>query len=107
MDQVLYAHDFKDDNTLKHEINILNTLSSHNNIIKCYGIIRLQHSSRWAICLDIVNGHDLYSLIQIHGAMSEKIARHIFLQVLEAVSYIHSQHVIHRGRERLVPALIP
>tara|TARA_B110000285_G_C15065104_1_gene584667 strand:+ start:722 stop:934 length:213 start_codon:yes stop_codon:yes gene_type:complete len=41
-------------------------------------------------------GGELYQYLKQHDKFNEKIARHIILQVIQAMLYCHSRGVIHR-----------
>lgn len=70
--------------TLKHE-NVIRAVEVFHNE-EFYQIVMEQD----APCFD------LYLFVDENPAMGEKIASHIFRQVVAGVAYLHSQNVLHR-----------
>eukprot|EP00439_Symbiodinium_sp_Y106_P071625 s153_g12.t3 len=62
--------------SINGELDTLRMLGKHDNIV--------------------VQGKELAEHIALQGALRESIARHIFLQVLDGLSYMHSRGIIHR-----------
>ena len=81
------------------EIQCLMTMR-HTNII------RLQHHTESAnhvvLVFELMEGGDLYNYLVARGsqphemALPEDEARHILIQLVNAVSYAHNQHICHR-----------
>ena len=69
-------------------------LLHHPNTVKLYEVIETRHTL--FLVLEYVNGGELYDYLVAHGRMKEKDARAKFRQILNAVSYCHKKHVIHR-----------
>ena len=69
-------------------------LLHHPNTVKLYEVIETRHTL--FLVLEYINGGELYDYLVAHGRMKEKDARAKFRQILNAVSYCHKKHVIHR-----------
>lgn len=82
-------------NALMDEVNILKRLS-HKNIIKIYDVY--ETSSQLFLVLELVFGGDLFDRIVSFGGKGypEDRARFIFIQMLEALDYLHRKGVVHR-----------
>jgi len=80
-------------NKLHREVRIMKLLH-HQNTVKLYEVIETKHTL--FLVLEYVNGGELYDFLVAHGRMKEKDARAKFRQILNAVSYCHRKHVIHR-----------
>ncbi len=56
----------------------------------------------WTCCsfivLELAKGGELFEQIAERGRHSEVEARHYFVQMLEAVQYLHAHSICHRGR---------
>ncbi len=48
------------------------------------------------IVMELVRGGDLFDRILERGKYSENTARQVMIKLLDAVSYLHSKHIIHR-----------
>lgn len=46
--------------------------------------------------MELVGGGELFDVIVRNKSLSETEARHIFMQLLEGVGYMHSRGIIHR-----------
>ena len=82
-------------NLLKSEVNILSNLD-HPNIVKYFGVFE----DDWYvhIVMEYLKGFDLYKIISLkkYTGFDEKDMCEIILQLLKALSFIHSQNIIHR-----------
>jgi len=78
---------------LHREVRIMKLLH-HPNTVKLYEVIETKHTL--FLVLEYINGGELYDYLVAHGRMKEKDARAKFRQILNAVSYCHRKHVIHR-----------
>lgn len=89
---------------IKQEIKIFEKHVSHithPNIIKYYHWSELCYNdgtSRFSIVLEHIDGHDLHScLTKVKGgSLSESESKHLFKQMLGAVSILHQNLVAHR-----------
>lgn len=75
------------------EVEILSRLD-HPNILKIYEM--LEDGRRFYIVSELCSGGELFTYITSRSSLSEPIAAHIMRQILSAVAYCHSQHVVHR-----------
>ena len=80
---------------LRHESNLLQEIGYHPNVVRwhgCYG-----SCSQLAIVMELVGGGDCQQLLQRHGALSERAASAIILQLCSALVHIHTgPRVLHR-----------
>jgi len=75
------------------EVKILSHLS-HPNIIGIHNVYETE--VYLYIVLELVTGGELFDKIVEEGNFSEEKARNYFIQMLEAVKYLHSQGIAHR-----------
>lgn len=76
-----------------HETTILKHLN-HKNVVKFYETFEsLNHI---LIIMEYISCGDLLSFVRKRSKLSEKIAKFIFRQIIDALMYIHSKGVIHR-----------
>lgn len=75
----------------RSEINLMETFDHHN-------IVRFIQADKQncTFALEFAEGGDLYALVSRVGCLDERIAKHIFKQVVAAVDYLHDQLVVHR-----------
>ncbi|KAL6040674.1 Serine/threonine-protein kinase brsk1 [Balamuthia mandrillaris] len=76
------------------EVYVLSTLPPHKHICPLLDVV--ENESRLCIVLKYADGGDLYDYIKKKGPLSEAEARRLFLQLLEAVQFIHSNGFSHR-----------
>lgn len=81
-------------NFLPREIDILQKVK-HNHITNVYEILATS-DGRIFIVLEYSVYNDVLRHIQTNGAFDEVRAKHIFGQLLEAVSYLHNNNIVHR-----------
>jgi len=81
-------------NFLPREIDILQKVK-HRHITNVYEILATS-DGRIFIVLEYSVHNDVLRHIQTNGAFDEVRAKHIFAQLLEAVSYLHSNNIVHR-----------
>ncbi len=66
-----------------------------NNKSKNYPFVKLQEKfevdGKDLIKMEYCPNGDLFDLIKCHGALPKEIADKLFLQILEAVSFMHSE----------------
>lgn len=83
-------------NALQKEISILQHLD-HVGIMKFYDAI--DSGNKVSIIVEYVNGSNLFQYIRkMHGQriVDEEQTKFLFRQVVESVSFMHSQNVVHR-----------
>ncbi|KAJ4896388.1 Protein kinase superfamily protein [Raphanus sativus] len=80
------------DNLLK-EISILSTIH-HPNIIRFYEAI--ETGDRIFLVLEYCSGGDLAEYINLHGKVSEPVAKHFMRQLALGLQVLQEKHCIHR-----------
>ncbi|KAF8108487.1 hypothetical protein N665_0108s0024 [Sinapis alba] len=80
------------DNLLK-EISILSTID-HPNIIRFYEAI--ETGDRIFLVLEYCSGGDLAEYINLHGKVSEPVAKHFMRQLALGLQVLQEKHCIHR-----------
>ena len=87
--------DLEGDNLKKigREIKIMRHLT-HPSIIRLYQV--METDSMIYIVTEYASKGDIFDYLVNNGKMSEPEARHVFVQILSAVKYCHSQGVVHR-----------
>jgi len=86
-----------------NEIRVLSQLK-HKSIIRYRGYEKQHKSADGGVCEDKVvlflekaQGGDVYeALSKVGGKFSEELARTVFVQMVEAVKFLHSQNIAHR-----------
>merc|ERR1719343_686344 len=48
------------------------------------------------LCMELVQGRELAEQVAMNGPLSEKVAQHVFVEVLTGLAHMHSQGVLHR-----------
>lgn len=86
---------------LGQEIRLLSRLSEkeHPNIVKLYQVIDTKTKLYLVMEYAGRNVCDLYDFIEknnTRSGLTEKVARHIFRQICNAISYCHSASICHR-----------
>lgn len=76
-----------------HETTILKNLN-HDGIVKFYETF--DSKNHILIIMEYISCGDLLSFVRKRTKLSEKIAKFIFKQIIEALNYIHSKGFIHR-----------
>eukprot|EP00954_Amorphochlora_amoebiformis_P019005 1329816-Amorphochlora_amoeboformis.AAC.3 len=78
---------------IETEVRMLKYLS-HPNIVKFYDVIR--EDKYMNIILEYVPNGALSSMLSKFGMFTETLTCHYISQVLDALSYLHQQGIIHR-----------
>ena len=73
---------------LTREAKILLQLN-HPNIVKLYEVFST--SALFCLSLEFLSGGSLFDLVVDQGRISEEKTRHLFCQLVEAVSYLHKK----------------
>jgi Protein kinase domain len=79
---------------LKNEVEILKTLD-HPNIIKVYESFNTKRQVM--MIMELCTGGDLSSRMPYMDTDTELQVADIMRQILSAIRYIHSRHIVHRG----------
>ncbi|XP_048878711.1 calcium/calmodulin-dependent protein kinase type 1D-like isoform X2 [Brienomyrus brachyistius] len=80
-------------NKLENEISVLRRIK-HDNIV---GLEDFYEShTHYYLVMQFVSGGELFDRILERGTFTEKDASHVIRQVLEAVSYLHQNNIVHR-----------
>lgn len=75
------------------EVSILKSIS-HPNIVKLHTVY--QNATTLVIVMELVRGKELFFEILERNHYSEADARPIFVQLAEALRYLHSRNIVHR-----------
>ena len=87
LDEVSKAHLFQEVRCMK--------LVQHPNVVRLYEVIDTQ--TKLYLILELGDGGDMYEYIMKHEkGLEESNARTYFRQIVEAISYCHRLHVVHR-----------
>merc|ERR1719389_1288344 len=78
---------------LRREIEI-QSHCRHVNILRLYSFFH--DENRVYLMLEMAPGGELYALLQNRGTFSEALSAWYFKQMVEAILYCHSKHIIHR-----------
>eukprot|EP01083_Nonionella_stella_P062701 163045_1 len=83
-------------NTALREIQILNTLSHHSNIITLHGVVCSNNNiNKIAMVLQFAE-HDLKTLLDLGIDYSQSEVKCLLSQLLNGLSYLHSHFIMHR-----------
>ena len=77
----------------ERELSILKKMF-HKNIIRLFEI--METAQRLYIVTEYCEGGDLYNYISTRGHLSERQSCKFFHEIIEALSYLHSQQITHR-----------
>lgn len=78
---------------LHREIDVVRGLN-HRNIIKYYRSIETTH--RIYIVMEYASNGSLLDMVRQENHFSEQKAKHVYLQLIDALEYIHSRGIVHR-----------
>ncbi|XP_066391308.1 CBL-interacting protein kinase 21-like isoform X2 [Miscanthus floridulus] len=78
---------------IKREIATLKLLK-HPNVVRLYEVSASK--TKIYMVLEYVNGGELFDKIALKGKLTEKEARKLFQQLIDAVAYCHEKGVYHR-----------
>lgn len=78
---------------LRAEVSTLKDLD-HLNIVQYLGFE--VKDSIYSLFLEYVTGGSVGSLIRMYGKFDEKLIKHLTIQVLRGLSYLHSRGILHR-----------
>ena len=75
------------------EISILKIVR-HNNIIKLYEV--METPQKIYLVMEYCDGGELFDYIVSKQHLSENQACHFFQEIIDALTYLHSQNIVHR-----------
>jgi len=84
----------EDKKKLQSEVSILASLQEHPNIVTLYGVY--DSEKHLYLVLELMSPQDLYDEIIERENLTEKQASKVMKQVLTAISFIHSNKIVHR-----------
>ncbi|XP_066914718.1 mitogen-activated protein kinase kinase kinase 1-like isoform X2 [Clytia hemisphaerica] len=75
------------------EIALLHRIK-HPNIVSCLGAT--QHEAHYNLFMELMPGGSISSLLGKFGAFRESVTKSYTQQILQAVTYLHQHHTLHR-----------
>jgi calcium/calmodulin-dependent protein kinase I len=75
------------------EVDILRLAGEHRNIIGFRDLF--QDEENWYIVMEMAEGGELFDRLVERGAYSEAQASEIMREIVDAVSYLHQQGIVH------------
>ncbi|XP_028836120.1 mitogen-activated protein kinase kinase kinase 2 [Denticeps clupeoides] len=85
----------KEVSALECEIQLLKNLF-HERIVQYYGCLRDSHDRTLSIFMEYMPGGSIKDQLKSYGALTENVTRKYTRQILEGVSYLHSNMIVHR-----------
>ncbi|KAG5261530.1 hypothetical protein AALO_G00285300 [Alosa alosa] len=85
----------KEVSALEWEIQLLKNLF-HERIVQYYGCLRDTHERTLSIFMEYMPGGSIKDQLKAYGALTENVTRKYTRQILEGVSYLHSNMIVHR-----------
>uniref|UniRef100_A0A8C9YMT6 Mitogen-activated protein kinase kinase kinase 22 n=1 Tax=Sander lucioperca TaxID=283035 RepID=A0A8C9YMT6_SANLU len=85
----------KEVNALECEIQLLKNLH-HERIVQYYGCLRDLEQRKLTIFVEFMPGGSIKDQLKAYGALTEKVTRRYTRQILQGVSYLHSNMIVHR-----------
>ncbi|XP_068588367.1 mitogen-activated protein kinase kinase kinase 22 [Cebidichthys violaceus] len=85
----------KEVNALECEIQLLKNLR-HERIVQYYGCLRDLDQKKLTIFVEFMPGGSIKDQLKAYGALTEKVTRRYTRQILQGVSYLHSNMIVHR-----------
>ncbi|XP_053715633.1 mitogen-activated protein kinase kinase kinase 22 isoform X4 [Synchiropus splendidus] len=85
----------KEVNALECEIQLLKNLR-HDRIVQYYGCLRDMEKRKLSIFVEFMPGGSIKDQLKAYGALTEKVTRRYTRQILQGVSYLHSNMIVHR-----------
>lgn len=81
---------------LQEEVNVLRELRGHENVIRLYDVFCVDNEL--FIITELGRGGDLFHLLTTHPkhGVTEAYAAKTVSQMLSAVAFLHSRHIVHR-----------
>jgi len=75
--------------------SIILTKLDHKHIIKSYGLYTDENERIYTV-LELIDGGELYEILDEFGALSERDSQAIAHQLLMAIFYLHNHNIVHR-----------
>ncbi|XP_077464451.1 mitogen-activated protein kinase kinase kinase 2 [Stigmatopora argus] len=85
----------KEVSALECEIQLLKNLC-HERIVQYYGCLRDTMERTLSIFMEYMPGGSIKDQVKSYGALTENVTRRYTRQILEGVSYLHSNMIVHR-----------
>uniref|UniRef100_A0A6Q2X2M5 Mitogen-activated protein kinase kinase kinase 2 n=1 Tax=Esox lucius TaxID=8010 RepID=A0A6Q2X2M5_ESOLU len=85
----------KEVSALECEIQLLKNLC-HERIVQYYGCLRDTNERTLSIFMEYMPGGSIKDQLKSYGALTENVTRRYTRQILEGVSYLHSNMIVHR-----------
>lgn len=85
----------KEVSALECEIQLLKNLC-HERIVQYYGCLRDSMERTLSIFMEYMPGGSIKDQLKSYGALTENVTRRYTRQILEGVSYLHSNMIVHR-----------
>ncbi|XP_043965278.1 mitogen-activated protein kinase kinase kinase 2 isoform X2 [Gambusia affinis] len=85
----------KEVSALECEIQLLKNLC-HERIVQYYGCLRDGLERTLSIFMEHMPGGSIKDQLKAYGALTENVTRRYTRQILEGVSYLHSNMIVHR-----------
>ncbi|MFT7814763.1 mitogen-activated protein kinase kinase kinase 3-like isoform X1 [Arapaima gigas] len=85
----------KEVSALECEIQLLKNLH-HERIVQYYGCLRDRHEKILTIFMEYMPGGSVKDQLKAYGALTENVTRKYTRQILEGMSYLHSNMIVHR-----------
>ncbi|KAM4597722.1 mitogen-activated protein kinase kinase kinase 3 [Polymixia lowei] len=85
----------KEVRALECEIQLLKNLH-HERIVQYYGSLRDHNEKTLTIFMEYMPGGSVKDQLKAYGALTENVTRKYTRQILEGMSYLHSNMIVHR-----------
>ncbi|TEA30600.1 hypothetical protein DBR06_SOUSAS4110035 [Sousa chinensis] len=85
----------KEVSALECEIQLLKNLQ-HERIVQYYGCLRDRAEKTLTIFMEYMPGGSVKDQLKAYGALTESVTRKYTRQILEGMSYLHSNMIVHR-----------
>ncbi|XP_018429860.1 PREDICTED: mitogen-activated protein kinase kinase kinase 3 isoform X1 [Nanorana parkeri] len=85
----------KEVSALECEIQLLKNLH-HDRIVQYYGCLRDKGEKTLTIFMEYMPGGSVKDQLKAYGALTENVTRRYTRQILEGMSYLHSNMIVHR-----------
>jgi serine/threonine protein kinase len=79
---------------INNEITIMKKLKNHPNILQL--LDSFSSRTHAFLVLEYSNGGEIFNKILEYTYFSEPLSRHVFLQLLSSIDYLHSRDIVHR-----------